>query len=148
MALEKTLTIIKPDAVASQFTGKILALIEDNGLRIIGAKMLHLSSEMADVLYQEHKARSFYPSLQEYMTSGPVLVAILDGEDAVAVLREIMGATVPKDAAIGTIRNLYAEHEFTASVLENAIHGSDSAESAQREIDFFFKPDEIYTRTR
>lgn len=148
MALEKTLTIIKPDAVASHFTGKILALIEDNELRIIAAKMLHLSNEMAEALYEEHKGRSFYPALQEFMTSGPVLVAILEGENAVAVLRKIMGATVPKEAAIGTIRNLYAEHEFTGGVLENAIHGSDSVESAQREIDFFFKPDEIYTRTR
>ncbi len=148
MALEKTLTIIKPDAVASHFTGNILALIEENGLRIIAAKMLHLSNEMADELYAEHKERSFYTALQEFMTSGPVLIVILEGEDAVAVLRKIMGATVPKEAAIGTIRNLYAEHEFNGGVLENAIHGSDSVESAQREIDFFFKPDEIHPRTR
>lgn len=148
MALEKTLTIIKPDAVASHFTGKILALIEDNGLRILAAKMLHLSNETTDELYTEHKERSFYPALQEFMTSGPVLVVMLEGEDAVAVLRKIMGATVPKEAAIGTIRNLYAEHEFAGGVLENAIHGSDSVESAQREIDFFFKPDEIHPRTR
>lgn len=148
MALERTLTIIKPDAVASDFTGKILAMIEDAGLHIIAAKMLHLSSQKTDELYAEHKERSFYPALKEFMVSGPVMVLALEGEDAVTTLRNIMGATVPKEAAVGTIRNLYAEHEFVGGVLENAIHGSDSVESAKKEIDFFFKADEICPRTR
>jgi nucleoside-diphosphate kinase len=148
MALERTLAIIKPDAVAKDFIGKILALIEDSGLRIIAAKMVHLPVDEAGELYAEHEGRPFYNPLLKFMTSGPVMVQILEGEDAIQVLRKIMGATVPKEAEPGTIRNLYAEHEFNGKVLENAIHGSDSAKSAQREIDFFFKTDEICPRTR
>lgn len=148
MASERTLAMIKPDAVAQNFTGKILALIEDKGLRIIAAKMLHLSQEQAEDLYGEHKGRPFYNPLLKFMTSGPVMVQVLEGENAIQTLRNIMGATVPKDAETGTIRNLYAEHEFNGEVHENAIHGSDSLKSAQREIDFFFNTEEICPRTR
>ncbi len=148
MALEKTLTIIKPDAVAANNIGNIVALIEAAGLRVIAAKMLHMSDKHTEGLYEEHKERPFYASLAGYMTSGPVLVMALEGENAVSTLRNIMGATIPKDAEIGSIRNLYAEHEQKDGALENAIHGSDSSASAQREIDFFFKADEICPRTR
>lgn len=148
MAFERTLTIIKPDAVAKGFIGKILAQIEESGLRIIAAKMVHLSVDKAEELYIEHEGRSFFNPLLKFMTSGPVMVQVLEGKDAIQVLRDLMGATIPREAEIGTIRNLYAEHEFNGDVLENAIHGSDSADSAQREIDFFFKQGEIYPRTR
>jgi len=148
MALERTLAIIKPDAVAADFVGKILALIEESGLRIIAAKMVHLSAEEAKKLYAEHEGRPFYSPLLNFMTSGPVMVQVLEGEDAIQNLRNVMGATVPKEAAVGTIRNLYAEHEYNGAVIENAIHGSDSIESTQREIDFFFKTGEICPRTR
>ena len=148
MVLEQTLAIIKPDAVANNYVGKISALIEDNGLRIIAAKMVHLSFAEAEELYAEHKGKTFYGPLLNFMTSGPVVVEILEGDNAIKALREIMGATVPKEAAVGTIRNLYANHDFKGDVLENAIHGSDSPESAQREIEFFFKQDEICPRTR
>jgi nucleoside-diphosphate kinase len=148
MALERTLAIIKPDAVANDFVGKILALIEETGLRIIAAKMVHLSIGKAEELYAEHQGRPFYNPLLKFMTSGPVMVQVLEAEGAIQILRDLMGATVPKEAEVGTIRNLYAEHEFNGEVHENAIHGSDSVESAQREIDFFFKEDEICPRTR
>lgn len=148
MGLEQTLAIIKPDAVANNYIGKISALIEDNGLKIIAAKMLHLTNEDAQILYAEHKDRPFYEPLLRFMTSGPVVVEILEGENAIKVLRKIMGATVPKEAAEGTIRNLYADLDFQGDVHENAIHGSDSLESAQREINFFFNKTEICPRTR
>jgi len=148
MALEKTLAIIKPDAVAKDFIGKILSLIEDSKLRIIAAKMVHLSVDKAKELYAEHKGRPFYNPLLKFMTSGPVMVQVLEGEDAIQILRDLMGATVPREADTGTIRNLYAKHESNGEVHENAIHGSDSADSAQREINFFFKTDEICPRTR
>ncbi len=148
MALERTLAIIKPDAVAKGFIGKILTLLEDNGLQIIAAKMVHLSVNKAEELYAEHQERPFFNPLLKFMTSGPVMVQILEGEDAIQNLRKVMGATVPKEAEAGTIRNLYAEHEYNGEVLENVIHGSDSIESAQREIDFFFKEGEICPRTR
>lgn len=148
MALERTLAIIKPDAVANNFIGNILALIEKSGLRIIAAKMVHLPVSDAEDLYAEHQGRPFYNPLLKFMTSGPVMVQILEGENAIQTLRNLMGATVPKEAAVGTIRNLYADHDFNGEVLENAIHGSDSVGSAQREIDFFFKEDEICPRTR
>ena len=148
MAVEQTLAIIKPDAVAKNHIGKISALIEDNGLRIIAAKMVHLSIKDAEILYGEHKGRPFYEPLLRFMTSGPVMVEIFEGENAIQILRDIMGATVPKEAAIGTIRNLYADHDFKGDVHENAIHGSDSPESAKREIEFFFKQSEICPRTR
>lgn len=148
MALEQTFTIIKPDAIASNFTGNILAMIEKAGLRVIAAKMLHFSEEHTDGLYEEHKERPFYPSLAGYMRSGPVMLMVLEGENAVSTLRNIMGATNPKDAEEGTIRHLYAEKEFEDGALENAIHGSDSVESAKREINLFFKAEEICPRTR
>jgi nucleoside-diphosphate kinase len=148
MALERTLAMIKPDAVADNFIGNILALMEKSGLRIIAAKMVHLPIGDAEELYAEHQGRPFYNPLLKFMTSGPVMVQVMEGENAVQILRDLMGATVPKDADVGTIRNLYAEHEFNGEVHENAIHGSDSVESAQREIDFFFKDDEICPRTR
>jgi nucleoside-diphosphate kinase len=148
MALERTLTIIKPDAVAANNIGNILAIIEVAGLRVIAAKMLHMSDEHTESLYEEHKKRPFYASLAGYMTSGPVLIMVLEGENAVFTLRKIMGATIPKDAETSTIRNLYAEHEQKDGALENAIHGSDSIANAQREIVFFFKPEEISSRTR
>ena len=148
MALERTLAIIKPDAVAKNFTGKILALMEESGLSIIAAKMVHLSVDKAEELYAEHQGRPFYKPLLNFMTSGPVMVQVLEAEDAIQILRRLMGATVPKEAEAGTIRNLYAEHEFNGDVHENAIHGSDSTKSAQREISFFFKENEICPRTR
>ncbi len=148
MALERTLTILKPDAIASNLTGKILTLIEAVGLRIIAAKMLHLTRDKTNELYAEHTERPFYPSLQKYMTSGPVMILVLEGEDAVQNLRNIMGATIPKEAAPGTIRNLYANHDLIGDALENVIHGSDSVASAKREIHFFFAPHEICPRTR
>lgn len=148
MALERTLAIIKPDAVAKDVIGKILALIEEGGLRIIAAKMMHLSIDKAEELYVEHKERPFYNPLVKFMTSGPVMVQVLEGEDAIQKLRQLMGATVPKEAESGTIRNLYAQHEFKGDVHENAIHGSDSIDSAHREIDFFFNAGEICPRTR
>ena len=117
MALERTLAIIKPDAVAKNFIGKILAMIEDNGLRIIAAKMVHLSAEQIGEFYAEHKERPFYPSLIEYMTSGPVMIYVIEGENAVPSLRKLMGATVPKEAEPDTIRYLYAEHEFQGDTL-------------------------------
>lgn len=148
MALERTLTIIKPDAVANNHIGNIIALIEKNDLRIIAAKMVHLPISDAEELYTEHKERPFYKSLLNYMTSGPVLVQVIEGENAVKTLRDLMGATVPKEAKAGTIRNLYADLDFVGDTLENAIHGSDSVESAVREINFFFKETEICPRTR
>ncbi len=148
MPLEQTLAIIKPDAVAKNVTGKITAHIEENGLIIIAAKMVHLSAVQAEELYGEHKGKPFFEPLLEFMTSGPVMVLVLEGKHAIQTLRRIMGATIPKDAAAGTIRNLYASHEFKGKVHENAIHGSDSTESATREIDFFFDQAEICPRTR
>jgi len=148
MALERTLAIIKPDAVAQNYIGKILALIEDSGLTIVAAKMKHLSVNETEALYAEHSERPFYKPLLEFMTSGPVMVQILEAENAIQIFRNIMGATVPKEAEVGTIRNLYAVHEQKEGILENAVHGSDSIDSAQREIDFFFNNDEICPRTR
>jgi nucleoside-diphosphate kinase len=148
MALERTLAMIKPDAVADNYIGNILALMEKSGLRIIAAKMVHLPLSDAEELYAEHEGRPFYKPLLKFMTSGPVMVQVLEGENAIQILRDLMGATVPKEAAEGTIRNLYAEHEFNGEVHENAIHGSDSVESAQREIEFFFDKNEICPRTR
>ena len=143
MALEKTLAIIKPDAVAKNFIGKILAQIEENGLYIIASKMIHLSKEEAEEFYSEHSKRSFYNSLVKYMSSGPVMVQVFEAENAIETLRNIMGATKPIEAKEGTIRNLYANHEPVNGTYENAIHGSDSIQSAGREIDFFFINSEI-----
>ena len=143
MALERTLAIIKPDAIAKNFIGKILAQIEENGLHIIASKMTHLSKEEVEEFYSEHSKRPFYNSLVKYMSSGPVMVQVFEGENAIEALRNIMGATKPIEAKEGTIRNLYANHEPVNETYENAIHGSDSIQSAGREINFFFTNSEI-----
>jgi nucleoside-diphosphate kinase len=143
MAIERTLSIIKPDAVGGNHIGDIYSRFEKAGLKVVGAKMLHLDDEKAGGFYAEHKERPFYGDLVKFMTSGPVLVSVLEGEGAVAKHREIMGATNPKEAAEGTIR-----HDFAASIDENAVHGSDSTTSAAREIDYFFGQDEVHARTR
>lgn len=143
MAVERTLSIIKPDAVARNVIGQIYSRFENNGLQIIAARMLHLSREQAGAFYAVHKERPFYNELVDFMTSGPVMVQVLEGEDAINRNREIMGATNPQDAAPGTIRADFAE-----TVDENAVHGSDSPDTAKQEIDFFFKSGELCPRTR
>ncbi|QKT02720.1 nucleoside-diphosphate kinase [Ectothiorhodospiraceae bacterium 2226] len=143
MATERTLSIIKPDGVAKNVIGEIYSRFEKGGLRIVAAKMLQLSREQAEAFYAVHKERPFYNDLVSFMTSGPVMVQVLEGENAVARNRELMGATNPKDAAPGTIRADFAE-----TVDENAVHGSDAAETAREEIAFFFKPEELCARTR
>ena len=143
MATERTLSIIKPDAVAKNAIGQILARFEAAGLKVVAARMLHLTREQAEGFYAVHKERPFFGELVEFMTSGPVLVQVLEGESAVAKNREVMGATDPKKADPGTIRADFAEE-----VTENAVHGSDSAENAKIEIDFFFKREEVCPRTR
>jgi len=141
MAVERTLSIIKPDAVGKNIVGKIYSRFESNGLRIVAAKMLHLSDEVAGGFYAEHRQRPFFPDLISFMTSGPVVVQVLEGEGAVAKNRELMGATNPKEAAEGTIRA-----DFASSIDANAVHGSDSPESAAREIAYFFATSEICER--
>lgn len=143
MAIERTLSIIKPDAVANNLIGEICRRFERSGLRIVAARMLHLTPEQAGAFYAVHRERPFYAELVDFMTSGPVMVQVLEGEDAIARNRDIMGATNPKDAAPGTIRA-----DFAQSVDENAVHGSDAPETARAEIDFFFQPQEICPRTR
>jgi len=143
MAVECTLSIVKPDAVAKNRIGEILGCFEKSGLRVVAAKMLHLSKAQAEGFYAVHKERPFFNDLVQFMTSGPVLVQVLEGENAVARNREIMGATDPKKAAPGTIRADYA-----TDVQENAVHGSDSPVTAKTEIDYFFKNGEICRRTR
>lgn len=143
MAIERTLSIIKPDAVAKNIIGEIYSRFEKGGLRIVAAKMLHLSREQAEGFYAVHRERPFYKDLVEFMTSGPVMVQALEGENAIVRNRELMGATNPKDAAPGTIRA-----DFADTVDENAVHGSDAAETAKNEIAFFFTDDEICARTR
>src|ERR1700739_1424122 len=130
---ERTFSIIKPDATARNLTGKINAVIEEAGLRIVAQRRIRMSRAEAETFYAIHKARPFYRELVEFMTSAPVVVQVLEGPDAVAKYREVMGATNPADAAEGTIRKLYAE-----SVGENSVHGSDSAENAALEIAQFF----------
>ncbi|MEJ2575311.1 MAG: nucleoside-diphosphate kinase [Gammaproteobacteria bacterium] len=142
MAVERTLSIVKPDAVANNVIGEIYSRFEQAGLRIVAARMLHLTKERAGAFYDVHKERPFYADLVEFMTSGPVMVQVLEGEDAIARNREVMGATNPAEAAPGTIRADFAE-----SIDENAVHGSDAPETAAREIDFFF-PDGVCERTR
>lgn len=142
MAVERTLSIVKPDAVARSLIGEIYTRFEKNGLRIVAAKMLRMTPEQAGGFYAEHRERPFYQDLVSYMTSGPVVVQVLEGEDAVARNRQLMGATNPKNAEPGTIRADFAE-----SVEANAVHGSDSTTSAAREIAYFFKPEEICART-
>lgn len=138
MSVERTLSIIKPDAVAKQCIGQIIARFEAQGLRVVGARLMQLNQAQAEAFYAVHKERPFYRDLVTFMSSGPVLVQVLEGENAIARHREIMGATNPKDAAAGTIRK-----DFASSIDHNAVHGSDSAETAAEEIQFFFKPDEL-----
>ncbi|WP_352337930.1 nucleoside-diphosphate kinase [Psychrobacter sp. 16-MNA-CIBAN-0192] len=143
MAIERTLSIIKPDAVGGNHIGAIYDRFEQAGLKIVAAKMQQLDDEKAGGFYAEHAERPFYNDLVSFMTSGPVLVSVLEGENAIAKHRDIMGATNPKEAAEGTIRA-----DFASSIDENAVHGSDSAESAQREISYFFSDGEVCARTR
>ncbi len=143
MALERTFSIIKPDAVAKNVIGQIYSRFESNGLKIVAAKMLHLTQAQAEGFYAEHSERGFFNDLVAFMISGPVIMQVLEGEDAVLKHREIMGATNPKEAAAGTIRA-----DFASSIDENAVHGSDAVETAQREIAYFFSVDEICARTR
>jgi len=138
MATERTLSIIKPDATRRNLTGRINACFEEAGLRIIAQKRIRLTKDRAEEFYGEHRARGFFNDLVAFMTSGPVVVQVLEGEDAIAKNREIMGATDPAKAAAGTIRKQYAE-----SIEANSVHGSDSAASAAREITFFFPASEI-----
>jgi len=143
MAIERTLSIIKPDAVAKNVIGEIYTRFEKAGLKIVAAKMMHLSQEKAEGFYAEHKERPFFKDLVSFMTSGPVIVQVLEGENAVLTHRDLMGATNPAEAAAGTIRA-----DFAQSIDENAVHGSDSVESAAREVSYFFADDEVYARTR
>ena len=143
MAIERTLSIIKPDAVAKNVIGRIYSRFEEGGLRIIAAKMLHLSREQAEAFYAVHRERPFFNDLVRFMTSGPVMVQVLEGENAIARNRELMGATNPAEAAPGTIRADFAEN-----VEENAVHGSDGPDTARAEIEFFFRAEEICPRTR
>lgn len=141
MPSEQTLSIIKPDAVAGNHVGEILARFEKAGLKVVAAKMLHLSPEQAKGFYAVHAHRPFFQELVSFMISGPVLISVLQGEDAVMKNRKLMGATNPKEAEPGTIRA-----DFAKSIDKNAVHGSDSLENARTEIAFFFKPQEIFTR--
>ena len=143
MAVERTLSIIKPDAVAKNVIGEIYNRFEKAGLLIIAARMEHLSAEKASEFYAIHKERPFYDDLVEFMTSGPVMVQVLEGEDAIAKNREVMGATNPADAAPGTIRA-----DFAQTVDENAVHGSDGTDTASVEIEFFFGSGGRCPRTR
>lgn len=135
---ERTFSIIKPDATRRNLTGKINAVIEDSGLRIVAQKRIRMTRAQAEKFYEVHKERPFYGELVDFMTSGPVVVQVLEGDNAVAKYREVMGATNPAQAAEGTIRKLYAE-----SVGENSVHGSDSQDNAKIEIAQFFTEDEI-----
>jgi nucleoside-diphosphate kinase len=138
MATERTFSIIKPDATRRNLTGAITAKLEDAGLRVVASRRIHMSREQAEAFYGVHRERPFFNDLVEFMISGPVVVQVLEGENAVARNREVMGATNPANADAGTIRK-----EFAESIEANSVHGSDSAENARTEIDFFFKPEEI-----
>jgi nucleoside-diphosphate kinase len=142
MAVERTFSIVKPDAVAKNVIGEIYSRFEKAGLRVIAAKMVHLTQEQAGGFYAEHKERPFFADLVAFMTSGPVVVQVLEGEGAVLKNRDLMGATNPKEAAAGTIRA-----DFATSIDANAVHGSDSITSAEREIAYFFADNEICPRT-
>ncbi len=141
MAVERTLSIVKPDAVARNLIGKIYSRFEKAGLRIVAARMLHLDEQTAGGFYAEHRGKPFYDRLVEYMTSGPIVVQVLEGEGAVGLNRQLMGATNPREAEPGTIRADFAE-----SIDANAVHGSDSPQSAAREIGYFFATVEIHPR--
>ncbi|MEN8206235.1 MAG: nucleoside-diphosphate kinase [Pseudomonadota bacterium] len=143
MAIERTFSIIKPDAVAKNVTGEIVSRFENNGLQVIASKMLHLSKEQAEGFYAVHAERPFYNDLVSFMISGPVVVQVLEGENAISKNRELMGATNPADAAPGTIRA-----DFAKTVDENAVHGSDAPETAAVEIKYFFSDEELCPRTR
>ena len=138
--MEKTLSIIKPDAVAKNVIGKIQQRFEGAGLKIVASKMVHLSADKAEGFYAEHDGKPFFNALIEFMTSGPVVVQVLEGEDAILLNRELMGNTNPKEATDGTIRADFAE-----SIDANAVHGSDSPSSAEREINYFFESTEIFS---
>ncbi|MDC9589754.1 nucleoside-diphosphate kinase [Xenorhabdus sp. XENO-10] len=141
MTIERTFSIIKPNAVKKDVIGSIYARFESAGFKIIAAKMLHLTREQAEGFYAEHKGRPFFDGLVEFMTSGPIMVQVLEGENAVQRHRDLMGATNPDNALAGTLRADYAD-----SFTENAVHGSDSVESAIREIAYFFSDDEVFPR--
>ena len=141
MAVERTFSIIKPDAVAKNVIGQILARFEGAGLKIVAARMLHLSRKQAEGFYAVHRERPFFKDLVEFMISGPVLLQVLQGDNAIQKNRDLMGATDPKKAAKGTIRA-----DFAASIDANAVHGSDSPETARSEIEFFFPKDGIFAR--
>ena len=143
MSQERTVSIIKPDAVAKNVIGEIYSRFEKAGLKIVAAKMMQLSEEKAGEFYAVHKERPFYGELIAFMTSGPVMVQVLEGDNAIAQNREVMGATNPKEAAAGTIRADFAE-----SIDENAVHGSDGPDTAKAEIAFFFLDDELCPRLR
>ena len=143
MAVERTFSIVKPDAVAKNHIGEIYNRFESNGLRIVAAKMMQLSKEKAEGFYAEHSERPFFNDLVAFMTSGPVMVQVLEGEGAVLKNRDLMGATNPADADAGTIRA-----DFASSIDENAVHGSDAVESAAREIAYFFSDEELCERIR
>ncbi len=142
MAVERTLSIIKPDAVAKNVIGEIYSRFEKAGLKVVAAKMAHLTQAQAEGFYAEHKERGFFPDLVAFMTSGPVMIQVLEGEGAVLKNRDLMGATNPKEAAPGTIRA-----DFAQSIDANAVHGSDSTTSAEREVAYFFDKNEICPRS-
>lgn len=143
MSQERTLSIIKPDAVGKNHIGDIISRFEKAGLRVVAVKMRHLSQKDAEGFYAVHKERPFFKDLVSFMTTGPVLIMVLEGDNAIAKNRDIMGATDPKKAAPGTIRA-----DFANSIDENAVHGSDSSDNAKIEIAYFFKPEEVIGRTR
>jgi nucleoside-diphosphate kinase len=143
MAVERTLSIIKPDAVAKNVIGEIYSRFEKAGLKIVAAKMVQLSRDEAEGFYAVHRERPFFDDLVSFMISGPVMIQVMEGENAIAKNRDLMGATHPKDAAPGTIRA-----DFAVSIDENAVHGSDGPETAAQEIDYFFDSDELCPRIR
>lgn len=138
MVIERTLSIVKPDAVAKNVVGEIYTRFEKQGLKIVATKRMKLSTDQAEAFYAEHKQRPFFKDLVSFMTQGPIMVQVLEGDNAIAKHRDIMGATDPKQAKPGTIRA-----DFADSIDANAVHGSDSSDAAKREISFFFKADEI-----
>ena len=141
MAIEKTLSIIKPDAVRKNLIGKIITRFEENGLYLVAGKLVHLTDDMASGFYAEHDGKPFFNDLKKFMTSGPVFIQILEGENAVQKNRDLMGNTNPQEANPGTIRA-----DFANSIDANAVHGSDSLESAKREIEYFFSSEEILSK--
>jgi len=143
MAVERTLSIVKPDAVAKNIIGEIYKRFEEAGLRVVAARMMHLKREQAEQFYEVHRGRPFYDDLCDFMSSGPIMVQVLEGEDAIATNREVMGATNPQEAAPGTIRA-----DFASTIDANAVHGSDAPDTAEREVAFFFSEEEICPRSQ